>query len=56
MSVNDGLHILDQRKHPALVIHQEHPLNTGTPPELARQSYITPRRTSSCAIMAPFHR
>lgn len=43
MSVHDGLHILDQRKHPALVIHQEHPLNAGTPPELARQSYITPQ-------------
>ena len=43
MPVDDGLQVLDARKHPALVVHQEDPLNAGTPPELARQSFLTPQ-------------
>lgn len=43
MSVHDDLRMADQRKHPALVIHQDHPLNAGTPPALARQSFLTPQ-------------
>jgi len=43
MSVDDGLQVLDMFKHPALLVHQEEPLNAGTPPELARQSFITPQ-------------
>src|SRR3984893_8676451 len=43
MSVDDGLQVLDVFKHPALLVHQEEPLNAGTPQELARQSFITPQ-------------
>jgi sulfite oxidase len=42
MSVHNDLRVVDQRKHPALVIHQAHPLNAGTPPALVRQSFLTP--------------
>jgi sulfite oxidase len=42
MSVYDELRRTHQGKHQSLVMHQDHPLNFGTPPALARRSFLTP--------------
>jgi sulfite oxidase len=42
MSVYDELRRAHPHKHPSLIMHQEYPLDVGTPPVLARQSFFTP--------------
>lgn len=42
MTVDTSSQELEARKHPTLFVHQESPLNAGTPPELARRAFLTP--------------
>jgi sulfite oxidase len=42
MSGEDAMQEQDRHKHPAMVVHQEDPLNLGAPSEIVRQAFITP--------------